>query len=154
MVEKAAYAFYTHVWVYQKYMRDESLLEDEAAARDAGLGLWTLPEVQRVPPWEWRRKSRQGGDTPNWLARGLRKGITKLQPNQRLHTPCLQIVCTRQIQRLQPLANPLILMARPEGFEPPTTWFEVRKTSKSPQFTVNQRIHQFSELQLVDPAQP
>ena len=45
-----------HAWVYRKYMRDETLLADEAAARDAGLGLWLLPEAQRVPPWEWRRK--------------------------------------------------------------------------------------------------
>ena len=45
-----------HAWVYRKYMRDETLLADEAAARDAGLGLWSLPEAERVPPWEWRRK--------------------------------------------------------------------------------------------------
>lgn len=45
-----------HAWVYRKCMRDESLLEDEATARDAGIGLWPLPEAQRVPPWEWRRK--------------------------------------------------------------------------------------------------
>ena len=44
-----------HAWVYRKYMRDKSLLADEAAARDAELGLWSLPETQRVPPWEWRR---------------------------------------------------------------------------------------------------
>jgi micrococcal nuclease len=45
-----------HAWVYRKYMEDESLLDDEAAARAAGLGLWSLPEAQRMPPWEWRRK--------------------------------------------------------------------------------------------------
>jgi len=45
-----------HAWVYRKYMRDKTLLIDEAAARDAGLGLWSLPEAQRVPPWKWRRK--------------------------------------------------------------------------------------------------
>ena len=45
-----------HAWVYRKYMRDGTLLVDEVAARDAGLGLWSLPEAQRVPPWEWRRK--------------------------------------------------------------------------------------------------
>ncbi len=45
-----------HAWVYRKYMRDESLLEDETASREAMLGLWSLPEAQRVPPWEWRRK--------------------------------------------------------------------------------------------------
>ena len=45
-----------HAWVYLKYMRDEKLLADEAAAKDAGLGLWSLPQSQRAPPWEWRRK--------------------------------------------------------------------------------------------------
>jgi endonuclease YncB( thermonuclease family) len=45
-----------HAWVYLKYMRDETLLADEAAAKDAGLGLWSLPQSQRAPPWEWRRK--------------------------------------------------------------------------------------------------
>jgi micrococcal nuclease len=45
-----------HAWVYQKYMVDESLLDDEAAARREGIGIWSLPEAQRMPPWEWRRK--------------------------------------------------------------------------------------------------
>lgn len=45
-----------HAWVYRKYMRDETLLVDEAAAKDAGLGLWSLPEAEKVPPWEWRRR--------------------------------------------------------------------------------------------------
>jgi endonuclease YncB( thermonuclease family) len=45
-----------HAWVYRKYMRDESLLTDEAVAREAGRGLWSLPEAKRVPPWEWRRR--------------------------------------------------------------------------------------------------
>jgi len=30
------------------------LLEDERQAREADIGLWALPEAQRVPPWEWR----------------------------------------------------------------------------------------------------
>ena len=45
-----------HAWVYRKYMRDESLLVNEAAAKNSGLGLWGLPETQKVPPWEWRRR--------------------------------------------------------------------------------------------------
>jgi len=43
-----------HAWVYRKYLRDRSLLEDERQAREAEAGLWALPEAQRVPPWEWR----------------------------------------------------------------------------------------------------
>lgn len=45
-----------NAWVYRKYMRDESLLDLEAKAREAKRGLWGLPEVQRMPPWEWRKK--------------------------------------------------------------------------------------------------
>jgi endonuclease YncB( thermonuclease family) len=44
-----------HAWVYRQYMTDSSLLEDEAYARERGLGLWSLPEAEKVPPWEWRR---------------------------------------------------------------------------------------------------
>jgi endonuclease YncB( thermonuclease family) len=45
-----------HAWVYRKYLVDESLLDAEAAARSAALGLWSLPEAQRISPWEWRRR--------------------------------------------------------------------------------------------------
>jgi hypothetical protein len=49
-----------HAWVYRKYLRDRSLLDDEAAAREAEARLWSLPEAQRTPPWEWRA-ARRGG---------------------------------------------------------------------------------------------
>ena len=45
-----------HAWVYRQYMTDESLLEDESEARESELGLWGLGNA--VPPWEWRRGSR------------------------------------------------------------------------------------------------
>lgn len=48
-----------NAWVYRQYMKDESLLTDEEYARVNGLGLWSLPEAQQVPPWEWRH----GGKT-------------------------------------------------------------------------------------------
>lgn len=44
-----------HAWVYRRYSSDIWLLEDERLAREGGLGLWSLPESQRIPPWEWRR---------------------------------------------------------------------------------------------------
>jgi endonuclease YncB( thermonuclease family) len=47
-----------HAWVYRQWMRDETLLDDEAHARAARAGLWGLPESERVPPWEWRHGSR------------------------------------------------------------------------------------------------
>jgi endonuclease YncB( thermonuclease family) len=45
-----------HALVYRRYLRDPSLLEDENRAQEALLGLWRLPETQRTPPWEWRRR--------------------------------------------------------------------------------------------------
>lgn len=43
-------------WVYRKYNKDKSLLDVEAEAREAKRGLWSLPEAEQVPPWEWRRR--------------------------------------------------------------------------------------------------
>lgn len=47
-----------HAWVYRQYSSDIWLLEDERAARRQGAGLWSLPDAERVPPWEWRRGAR------------------------------------------------------------------------------------------------
>jgi len=47
-----------HAWVYRQWLRDETLLDDEAHARAARAGLWSLPENERVPPWEWRQAAR------------------------------------------------------------------------------------------------
>ena len=41
-----------HAWVYRRYLRHASLLDDEEAARDAKRELWSLPNP--IPPWEWR----------------------------------------------------------------------------------------------------
>ncbi|HUQ94170.1 MAG TPA: thermonuclease family protein [Bryobacteraceae bacterium] len=41
-------------WVYRKYAKDPTFPALEAAARDAKRGLWSLPESDRIPPWEWR----------------------------------------------------------------------------------------------------
>jgi endonuclease YncB( thermonuclease family) len=48
-------------WVYRRYTRDPELIALEEAAREAGRGLWGLPEKERMPPWEWRRQNRRGG---------------------------------------------------------------------------------------------
>ena len=45
-----------HAWVYRQYMTDRTLLRDESKAREAKLGLWSLPNP--IPPWDWRRGSR------------------------------------------------------------------------------------------------
>lgn len=47
-----------HAWVYRQYLQDQSLLADEATARQAHIGLWQL--ANPVPPWQWRRTARVG----------------------------------------------------------------------------------------------
>lgn len=42
-------------WVYRRYSHDPKLLILEQAAREKRLGLWGLPEVERLAPWEWRK---------------------------------------------------------------------------------------------------
>lgn len=49
-------------WVYRRYATDERLFLLEDAARARGLGLWSLPESRRIPPWQWRQEGR--GDVP------------------------------------------------------------------------------------------
>jgi endonuclease YncB( thermonuclease family) len=48
-----------HAWVYREYLRDRSLLDVEAAAREARRGLWALPESDRLEPWNWRKRHRR-----------------------------------------------------------------------------------------------
>ena len=47
-----------HAWVYRHWLRDQTLLGEEQHARDERVGLWSLPENERVPPWEWRKERR------------------------------------------------------------------------------------------------
>lgn len=53
-----------NAWVYRQYLKDQSLLALEADAKTKKLGLWSLPESQRMPPWEWRH----GGSAAQVLA--------------------------------------------------------------------------------------
>lgn len=48
-----------HVWVYRRTIHDRSLIELEEAARAKHLGLWALPETDRLPPWQYRYLQRQ-----------------------------------------------------------------------------------------------
>jgi endonuclease YncB( thermonuclease family) len=48
-----------HAWVYRNYLDDKTLIDDETHARNDGIGLWGLPEAERVPPWNWRRGMRE-----------------------------------------------------------------------------------------------
>lgn len=44
-----------HAWVYRQYAKSPELLLLEAKAQQQGIGLWSLPRKDRMPPWEWRR---------------------------------------------------------------------------------------------------
>lgn len=44
-------------WVYTYYSKDEKFREAENKARTKKIGIWSLQEDQKIPPWEWRRKS-------------------------------------------------------------------------------------------------
>jgi endonuclease YncB( thermonuclease family) len=48
-----------HAWVYRIYSVDPEMLELEAKTQGQGVGLWTLPEAERVPPWDWRKSKRK-----------------------------------------------------------------------------------------------
>ena len=48
-----------HAMVYRRYLTDKSLLQLEANAKYKKLGLWGLPEQERVPPWVWRQQQRE-----------------------------------------------------------------------------------------------
>lgn len=44
-----------HAWAYRRYLTDQTFLDDESAAKEQGIGLWSISRP--VPPWNWR-----GGD--------------------------------------------------------------------------------------------
>jgi len=43
-------------WVYDHYVKDRSLYNDQTRARSEGLGLWAEPDP--TPPWDWRHSRR------------------------------------------------------------------------------------------------
>ena len=47
-----------HAMVYRRYLTDKSLLALEADTKCKKLGLWGLPEEERVEPWVWRQQQR------------------------------------------------------------------------------------------------
>ena len=44
-------------WVFRRYLNDAALLELEAQAKSAGLGLWADPHP--IPRWDWRANRRE-----------------------------------------------------------------------------------------------
>jgi endonuclease YncB( thermonuclease family) len=45
-------------WAYVDYLTDPSLIEVERLARNRAIGLWAMPENERVAPWVYRRMRR------------------------------------------------------------------------------------------------
>jgi endonuclease YncB( thermonuclease family) len=45
-----------NAWVYVQYAKDPQLKKIEADAKQSKVGLWALPENQRIEPWVFRRK--------------------------------------------------------------------------------------------------
>ncbi|MDH3590132.1 MAG: thermonuclease family protein, partial [Gammaproteobacteria bacterium] len=48
-----------HAWVYRRYTDDKQFIDGEKNARENGVGLWQLPEHERIPPWEWRKENEE-----------------------------------------------------------------------------------------------
>ena len=55
-------------WVYRSYSDDPDLYELERRARANNSGIWSLPEYDRVAPWEWRRNGKSRPDAKSQLA--------------------------------------------------------------------------------------
>ena len=49
-------------WVYDHYVKDRSLYNDQTLARSEGLGLWA--DVHPMPPWDWRYSRKRGVSVP------------------------------------------------------------------------------------------
>ena len=55
-----------HAWAYRRYLTDQSFLEDEAKAREEGIGLWSI--AGPVAPWNWRRGDRNPVEVVQYLS--------------------------------------------------------------------------------------
>lgn len=42
-------------WAYREYLKDRTLLNLEAVAKEFKRGLWSLPKAEQKAPWEWRK---------------------------------------------------------------------------------------------------
>lgn len=47
-----------NAWMYRQYSNNAQIEKAESLARQQGVGLWSLPETERVAPWEWRHKEK------------------------------------------------------------------------------------------------
>lgn len=51
-----------HAWAYARYLPDRDIRAGHDAARKAGIGLWSLPPEQQLPPAAWRARNPRGGN--------------------------------------------------------------------------------------------
>ena len=56
MIEQGA------AWYFDRFGRDRKLLLAESGARKARAGVWSLPERQQIPPWQWRKMPKEERD--------------------------------------------------------------------------------------------
>ena len=54
-----------YAWVYRRVAPNHPFRELERLAREEGLGLWALPEIERTPPWDWRQEHPSTRATPH-----------------------------------------------------------------------------------------
>lgn len=116
-----------HAWVYRRYLEDQTLLDDESHAQEAKVGLWSLPESERVPPWDWRRGKRSMAPKPEPMSPGSFSCNTKKKCSEMASctearfqlqecgfkgldrdgdgVPC-EALCGEQRSSAQPAANP------------------------------------------------
>lgn len=45
-------------WAYTQYLTDDRIKQAENEARNTKAGLWALQADQIMPPWEWRKKTK------------------------------------------------------------------------------------------------
>lgn len=49
-------------WYFEKFSQDRALRGAETTARKSGIGVWSIPDEHRIPPWEWRKMSKAERD--------------------------------------------------------------------------------------------
>ena len=50
-----------NAWAFDRYLKDPEIRAGQTRARREGLGLWSLPPDQRLPPPTWRDRHPTGG---------------------------------------------------------------------------------------------
>lgn len=50
-----------NAWAFDRYLKDPEIRAGQTRARREGLGLWSLPPDQRLPPPTWRDRRPTGG---------------------------------------------------------------------------------------------